>query len=161
MKVLVGILLLALAIFTSPATAAPVLVGTNVNLTEPYIFSFDGVDFTFGTNVTEQNSANGAVQAFRFLGISVRPSASFINRSTVNYGPTGTQFASFLTPTLDPSATGESFIGLRAGTNPNAFFGFTYLTGTTLAGTGTRRWRTPRLRPRRRWLRFQRRRRGR
>jgi hypothetical protein len=127
----------------APATAAPIYVAKNSDLTAgSSSFIFQGVTFTFGSTpsgITVQNTSNGAVQAFGgFLGIALRPSSSFTNRGTVSYGPTGTQYASFTSPTLDPTAldAGSSFIGLRVTSGSDVYLGFANLTGSVLTGYG-------------------------
>lgn len=126
-----------------PANAATTLVSLNTPLTAgvSQSFSFGGSTFTFGgsgsSSVTVQNSAGAAIQAFGgFFGIALTPSASFTNRGTVTYGPTGTQYASFTSPTIDSSISQDSFVGLRANNGTDNFFGFAYLSGRTLVGYG-------------------------
>ena len=126
-----------------PANAATTLVSLGTPLTAgiSQSFSFGGSTFTFGgsgsSSVTVQNTAGAAIQAFGgFFGIALTPSASFTNRGTVTYGPTGTQYASFTSPTIDSSISQLSFVGLRANDGTNNFFGFAYLSGRTLVGYG-------------------------
>lgn len=126
-----------------PANAATTLVSLGTPLTAgiSQSFSFGGSTFTFGgsgsSSVTVQNTAGAAIQAFGgFFGIALTPSASFTNRGTVTYGPTGTQYASFTSPTIDSSISQLSFVGLRSNDGTNNFFGFAYLSGRTLVGYG-------------------------
>ena len=126
-----------------PANAATTLVSLGTPLTAgiSQSFSFGGSTFTFGgsgsSSVSVQNTAGAAIQAFGgFFGIALTPSASFTNRGTVTYGPTGTQYASFTSPSIDSSISQQSFVGLRANDGTNNFFGFAYLSGRTLVGYG-------------------------
>lgn len=142
-KLVLSTIALSALVYAMPASAAPTFEYLNAPLTAGVTkeFSFGGTTFTFGGSgssfVTVQNSAGGAIQAFGgFFGIALRPSASFVNRGTVSYGPTGTQYASFTNSTIDPSISQQSFVGLRANDGISNYFGFAYLQGRTLIGYG-------------------------
>lgn len=142
-KIFLSAIALGAMSIAMPASAATMLVSLGTPLTAgvSQSFSFGGSTFTFGgsgsSSVTVQNSVGAAIQAFGgFAGFALTPSASFTNRGTVTYGPIGTQYASFTSPTIDSSISQQSFVGLRANDGTNNFFGFAYLSGRTLVGYG-------------------------
>jgi len=123
----------------SPASAAPVLVATNVNLlASPFTFTVQGVSFTlsaindFSSPLVVSNGAGGS-----FSSVFGSPSSSFVNRGTVQYGPgVFGNYTSFTNPTSVSYSNSDNFLGIRATVGANDYYGFIYTTDNILKGYG-------------------------
>lgn len=134
----------ALALISTPATAAPVLTTVNQDISsQPFQFCYLGSCF----NVTGSGTGGfaeilgiqttGSAAASSFFG---SPSVSFTNRGTVTYGPEFGAFSSFPTTEFARFSNGENFLGLRVTSGGQDYYGFLFTTGTASA---SKQWRTP------------------
>ena len=131
---------LALAIGTSPflastALAAPVLVQGSTNYSSsPVTFSFGDSIFTFASTGDIFNPTavrtGGTGQINTVLG---QATTNFVDRGTVTFGP-GDQYAAFNALTTIRFSNGDNFIGLRATSGTDVFFGYAFTTNNILNG---------------------------
>lgn len=135
----VGLAVLAslgsVAVVATPASAALVLVSSGANYTSsPTSFTFGDSSFTFSATGDIFNptavSTGGTGQVNTVFG---NPTSNFINRGTVTFNASQ-QYAAFATPTAIPFSNGDNFIGLRATSGANVFFGYAFTTNTVLNG---------------------------
>lgn len=124
----------ALALSAAPASAAVnvVAVGQTYTAASPYTFTFGDSSFTFtGTgdifNPTAV-STGGTGQVNTIFG---SPTTYFTDRGTVTFGP-DMQYASFSSPTTIRFSNGNNFIGLRATSGSDVFFGYAFTTNNVL-----------------------------
>lgn len=133
---------IALSCFgAAPASAAVVLTPINQNIqNQPFEFCVTGNCFTFtaqpftgfGEILGVRTTGTAAVSSF-----SGRPSTSFTNRGTVQFGPD--QFGAFSSipdTTFARFSNGQNFLGLRVTVDDQNFFGFAFTTNQTLNGIG-------------------------
>ena len=128
---------------TTAAYADPVTryVGADLAVA-PYTFDLFGDTFTFAATgdffnpLAVSTSSAGADSAFGgFLGIPLQPTSFFTDRDTVTFGP-DTEFGAFPTLTTVPFSNGDNFIGLRAQSGGEDYFGFAYTSNAMLDGYG-------------------------
>jgi hypothetical protein len=137
-KLLFTAAIVASAAFATPASAAVVILATNVDLrsgpatvgvtqTDRFTFSFQPREQFDPSPVLVSTTGNAAVTAF--FGA---PSVSFTERPTV-FGPSSFPgFASIPNPTRAPFSLSPSDLGLRFTIGADDFFGFARFAGPTL-----------------------------
>jgi hypothetical protein len=129
--------LAAIVSLASPAYAAVVITPANENFsTAPYTFSFGDSTFTFtgtGDPFGPAAVSNGGTGQFNTIFGS--PTTNFTDRGTVTFGG-DMQYAAFSTPTPVRFSNGNNFIGLRATSGNDTFFGFAYTTNSVLNSFG-------------------------
>jgi hypothetical protein len=140
LSLLVRATALALTIGTSivsasPALAAPVLVQGSTNYSgAPVTFGFGDSTFTFASTGDPFNPTavrtGGTGQINTIFG---SPTTYFVDRGTVTFGP-GMQYAAFNALTTISYSNGNNFIGLRATSGTDVFFGYAFTTNNILNG---------------------------
>ncbi len=124
----------AVALMTTPVVAAPVLttVGTSYTAATPITFSFGESAFTFtGTGDIFNPTAVSNGGTGQFNTIFGSPTSYFTNRGTVSFG-SDSQYAAFAAPTTIQFSNGDNFIGLRATSNNQVFYGYAFTTNNVL-----------------------------
>ena len=119
----------------SPALAATVLVQGSTNYSSsPVTFSFGDSIFTFASTgdpfAPTAVSTGGTGQINTIFG---SPTTNFVDRGTVTFGP-GMQYAAFNALTTISFSNGDNFIGLRATSGTDVFFGYAFTTNNILNG---------------------------
>lgn len=119
----------------SPALAAPVLVQGSTNYSSsPVTFGFGDSTFTFASTGDIFNPTavrtGGTGQINTIFG---SPTTNFVDRGTVTFGPND-QYAAFNALTTIRFSNGDNFIGLRAMSGTDVFFGYAFTTNNILNG---------------------------
>lgn len=121
----------------SAANADPHIVNVGQSyMGKPISFTLGDSTFTFsGTGdwfnpTAVQTSGTGEVNT-----IFGQPTTYFVDRGTVTFGPSN-QYAGFASPTTISYSNGDNFIGLRATSGADVFYGFAYTTGDVLNSYG-------------------------
>jgi hypothetical protein len=135
-------LLLGLGLAAAPVIAAPAITSVNADLTtSPYTFSFLGSSFTvlgnggFPNYLSVSTAGGGAVRT-----VFGSPSTDFTDRGTVIYdASTLGGYASFSSLTSVPYTNGDNYLGLRASSGGQDYYGFLFTTNSTLNSYGFER----------------------
>ncbi len=122
------------ALAGSSALAAPVVtaVGRTFTTTTPYSFTFGQSSFTLtGTSDIFNPTAISTGGTGQFKTIFGSPTSEFVDRGTVTFGA-GDQYAAFATATPIRFSNGDNFIGLRATSGGQTFFGYAFTTNNVI-----------------------------
>ena len=130
MKATLLVLAASVAAVAAPAVAAPVItaVGQTFTAASPFTFTFGQSTFTLtGTGDIFNPTAVSTGGTGQFKTIFGNPTSEFVNRGTVTFGP-GDQYAAFAVPTTIRFSNSDNFIGLRATSDGQSFFGYAFTT---------------------------------
>lgn len=135
-------LLMCLGVASAPAVAAPAITSVNADLSSSsYTFSFLGNSFTLTgnggfPNYLSVSTAGGAAVRTVFGS----PSTDFTDRGTVIYdASTLGGYGSFPALTSVPYTNGNNYLGLRATSGGQDYYGFLFTTDSTLNSYGFER----------------------
>jgi len=121
----------------SAANADPHIVNVGQSyMSTPVTFTLGDSTFTFsGTGdwfnpTAVQTSGTGEINT-----IFGQPTTYFVDRGVVTFGASN-QYAGFSSPTTISYSNGDNFIGLRATSGADVFYGFAFTTGDVLNSYG-------------------------